>query len=358
MNTANIRKGEVMSLNSFERISAIMNHKEADHVPVYPILAGVTRKITGVSYKDWSTNSEICAQAFCAAVEKYDLDCIVTLIDLSVECDAWGQEIVYYENDAAAPNYNNKVINDIEDYAKIKKVDYTKSERMMMHIDVCRRLVEKYKGVKPVIAFVFGPLGTLSMMRNQQDMYIDLYDDIDAVKDAAREVNETLKDYCRALAEVGVDAIMLDTLFASGSIMSKSMWMDTEGGLVKELADTIRDAGAMVMIHNCGQNIYFDAQIETMNPVAISFLYPPDDCKDFAECKAKYGDKVTLIGCVPPPSVITASDEEWEAIIKEQIDVFAPCGGYILATGCEYPSNAELDRAEKMIELAKTYGKY
>lgn len=80
----------------------------------------------------------------------------------------------------------------------------------------------------------------LSMLRNQQYMYMDMYDDPDAVKDATREINETLKDYISALCDTGVDAIMLDTLFASGSIMSKQQWVEMEGGFVKELAELIR----------------------------------------------------------------------------------------------------------------------
>ena len=43
----------------------------------------------------------------------------------------------------------------------------------------------------------------------------------------------------------------------------------------------------MAMVHNCGNGVYFDIQIEAMNPVAISFAYLPDDCKDDAELKAK-----------------------------------------------------------------------
>ena len=56
--------------------------------------------------------------------------------------------------------------------------------------------------------------------------------------------------------------------------------------------------------------------------------------------------------------VITATDEEWEQVIKDQIDIMAPGGGYILATGCEYPANATFERAAKMVELAHTYGTY
>ena len=345
-------------MKPIERVTAALQHKEPDRVPVYPILSGVTRKLIGATYEKWSTDAETCADALIKAQEKFDLDCIVTLIDLSLEADAWNLATIFPSNDAAHPDYSNPVIKDIDEYSKIKKVDYKTSKRMMMHIDVCKRLVKELKGEKPIVAFVFGPLGTLSMLRNQQDLYMDLYDDPDAVKSAVREINETLKEYVSAIIDTGVDAIMLDTLFSSGSIMSKDMWMNTEGVFVKELAEVIRSKGSNVMIHNCGTNIYFDVQIRTMKPIAISFLFPPDDCKDFAETKQKYGIQTTLIGCVAPANAMIGSDEEWDAQCRDQIDQMAKGGGFILATGCEYPANASFDRARRMIDIAKTYGKY
>ncbi len=328
-------------MNSYERVAMALSHKEPDRVPVYPILAGITRKLVNATYEEWSTDAKVCAEAFIKSTEQFDIDCVVTLIDLSVECDAWGQKIIYPENEAARPDYSNCVVKSIEDYDKIKKVDYRTSKRMMMHIDVCKRLVRELKGKKPIVAFVFGPLGVLSMLRNQQDLYMDIYDDPDAVLAATKEVNETLKDYIAALCDTGVDAIMLDTLFASGSIMSKKMWMEMEGRFVSELADLIRKKNCL-----------------TMQPAAISFLYPPDDCKDFAECKKKYGDITTLIGCVTPANAVFGTDEDWDAECRAHIDAMAKGGGFILATGCEYPANATFDRAQRMIEIAKTYGKY
>ncbi len=345
-------------MNSIERVVASLQHKEPDRVPVYPILSGVTRNLVNASYKEWSTNAEVCAKAHIKAAELFDFDCIVTLIDLSIECDAWGQPLIFPENEAAHPDYSNCVIKDISDYAKIKKVDYKTSKRMMMHIDVCRRLVEAKGKELPIVAFVFGPLGVLSMLRNQQDLYMDLYDDPKAVKQAAAEINETLKEYTAALIDVGVSAIMFDTLFASGTIMSKEMWEDMEGELSRDLAQVAHDKNCLVMIHNCGQNIYFDAQIKYMNPCAISFLHVPDDCKDFADCKEKYGKDITLIGCVPPPMVVTATDEQWDEECKKFIDLFRKDGGFMLATGCEYPANSSFGRAKRMIDVAKGYGRY
>ena len=345
-------------MNSIERVLTALSHKEPDRVPVYPILSGATRRLVEADYKTWSTNADVCAAAFTKAAGDFDVDCIVTLVDLSIECDAWGQELIFPENEAARPNYDNCVINDIEDYKKITKADFRDSKRMMFHLEVCRKLVNGVGCEKPIVAFVFGPLGVLSMLRRQQEMYMDIYDDPDAVKAAAREINETLKDYVNALIDTGVHAVMLDTLFASGSIMSKQMWCDMESSLVKELADICHERGVAVMIHNCGKKVYFDAQIEAMNPAAISFLYPPDDCEDFAECKSKYGNDVTLIGCVPPVMAVTETDEAWDDYCREQIDAMAKGGGFMLATGCEYPANAPLDRAKRMVDIAKDYGKY
>lgn len=345
-------------MNSYERVTAALNHQEADRVPVYPILSGITRKLVGATYEKWSTDAETCAKAFLESTRQFDIDCVVTLIDLSIECDAWGQELVFSEQDAAHPNYDNMVVKEIEDYEKIQKVDYRNSKRMMMHIDVCKRLVAELKGKKPVVAFVFGPLGVLSMLRNQQDMYMDLYDDPDAVKKAARNVNETLKEYVAALCDAGVDGIMFDTLFASGTIMAKDMWVEMEGGLMEELSEVVRQKGCLNMIHNCGQRIYFDVQIKAIQPAAISFLYPSDDCGSFAEVKEKYGGKVTLIGCVTPANAVIGTDEEWDRQCIDQIDAMAKGGGFMLATGCEYPSGASFDRAQRMIDIAKTYGVY
>ncbi len=345
-------------MNAFERVSALLSGRMPDRVPVYPILCGANRRLTGADYPTWSTDAETCAAGFLESAKQFDIDCLVTLIDLSVECDAWGQKIVYPENEAAHPDYSDMVVSDIEDYESVRKVDYRQSKRMMMHIDVIRRLAAEKKGEMPIIAFVFGPLGVLSMLRGQQDLYMDLYDDPDAVRDACARVAETLADYAAALIDAGADGIMWDTLFASGSIMSKDMWKDMEAEPMKMLSQIVRDRGGINIVHNCGQKPYFDAQIEAIDPAAVSFLYPPDDCESYADCKAKYGKRVALIGAVTPANAMIGTDEEWDRQCLDQLAAMSKDGGFMLATGCEYPANAPFDRARRMIEIAKTHGKY
>lgn len=345
-------------MKPIERVMACLRHEDTDRVPVYPILSGITRKLTGASYAEWSTNAQICADSLLKGARDFELDCLATMIDLTVECDAWGQKIVFSEHEPAHPDYDDQVVGDIDDYGKIKKADYTQSKRMMMHIEVCKRLLDGTNGDLPIIAFVFGPLGTLSMLRGQQDMYMDVYDDPDAVKAAAREVSETLKDYVAALLDAGVHGIMYDTLFAATTTMSADMWMEFEGVLMKEHADLVHGRGRVMSFHNCGGKSYFKEQIEVMRPHAISFLHPPADCGSFAECKEKYGKEHMLIGSVTPANAVLGSDRQWDEECRAHLNAFKKEGGFMLATGCEYPAGESFNRAMRMIDIAKSEGKY
>ena len=45
-------------------------------------------------------------------------------------------------------------------------------------------------------------------------------------------------------------------------------------------------------------------------------------------------------------------------MLYEVITTFAKGGGFILATGCEYPANLDLAHARTIVNMAKTYGVY
>lgn len=345
-------------MNSLERVVLTLQHKEADRVPIYPLLNSVARKLVGATYADLAKDPEICAKAYIELTEQYDLDVICTLTDLSVEASDFGAKIIYDDEEAAYPDHNERLLKSADDYLNVEKINVADGKRMQDHIKLCELLVEAKADTTPIVAFVFGPLGITSMLRGQQEMFLDLILEADKVKACVETVTQTLIEYLDKLIDTGVHAIMFDTLFASQSILSKEMWDEFEGPYIERLAKHVHDRGCMVMIHNCGNGIYFDVQIKRMKPEAISFLHVPDDCKDMQECCDKYGHITTLIGCIDPGTVITGSIEDIEDQARRDIDNFAKDGGFILSTGCEYPSSLDFEKAKAIINIGKTYGVY
>lgn len=344
-------------MNSLERVTLTLQHKEADRIPVYPLINSVSRKALGINYEEWTRDVNKCADAIIKASEEIGVDCLCTLVDLSVEAADWGQEIEFTGDIAAHPT-EKRLVETPDDYSKIGVINPRETPRMSEHIQLAKMLYERKGQEMPVVGFVFGPLGILSMMRGQDIMFMDLIKCPDKMTSALENITETLKEFVIALIEAGCHAIMFDTLYASRTIMSPKMWDKFEGVYIEELCNVVREHGAMVMLHNCGNGVYFEEQIKRMDPVLISFQHMPPDCKDMYELKEKYGSKVTLMGHIEPGWIYAATEDEVRQKCREQIDAYKKGGGFILATGCEYPAALDFTKAKIMVEEAKTYGKY
>lgn len=347
-------------MNSKERVSLILSHKEADRVPVYPLINSISWKYTGIGYDEWSQDPVKCAESIIAATDALDVDVICNLVDLSVEAADWGMKVDYFVDKAAMPNDNEKLIQCPEDYEKIQSIDIFEGGRMANAVKTIEILKKERGDEKPIVAFVFGPMGILSMMTGMDTLMKDCMKKArkPLVREAMEKITETLIVYCDKLIDAGADAIMFDTLFASKTILRASMWDDFEGAAQQRLAEHVHSRGVAVMIHNCGEGTYFKEQIERMHPEAINTLYIPADCETMAEMKEKYGDQTTIIGHVDPGFLMVADEERLRAQCEEMIDTYKKDGGFILATGCEYPSPLDDTFAKVMVDVAKTYGKY
>ena len=133
-------------------------------------------------------------------------------------------EMRYPEDAAASPEHGKHFISCPDDFDKVVRLDPHKTRRMGGHLKMVKKLYDAKGKEKPVVAFVFGPLGVLSMMTGLAPMFKYLRKCPEKVYQALRNVTDSLKDYCTALIEEsGCHAIMFDTLYSSQTIMRLSM---------------------------------------------------------------------------------------------------------------------------------------
>ncbi len=348
-------------MNGLVRVATALQHKEADRVPVAPLVCGASHRVAGLTYAEWARgdNVEAMVRGHVDATKLLGHDGVVMLIDLSVEAEALGTEILYPEMNTPHPNYEKPFISGPEDYKKIERINPRKTGRMKTVIDLTAGLSKEIGGTHALVGFVYGSIGTLSMMRGPENFFMDLMEYPDEVLGAIEVLDEVLIDYAKAQAEAGAHAVCVDHLYCSQSILSKDLWEKFEGESLKKICDAIRGTGAIVALHNCGNGIYFDLSEKWANPTTISHAYVADDVSSWEEQKQKWGGKIASIGWVPPgPVAMMGTPEEIEEEVKSEIEIFGKGGGFILSTGCEYPPNAPLYNARHIVECSKKYGVY
>ncbi|MGQ9536483.1 MAG: uroporphyrinogen decarboxylase family protein [Actinomycetota bacterium] len=350
--------GKVGELLPLERVLCAAFFKEPDRVPVAHFLLGAARRLTGISYREFSRQPEAAAEAYLAANEIIGGDVLYTVIDLSVEAADFGQEMVYPDTSTAHPDYRRPLIASVDDYGRLDPFDPRRAPRMGMCLRLAGILRRKAGLRYPVMGFIFGPLGVLSMMRGTQRLFVDCLRYPEKVKEALEVITEVLVEYARAFCDAGVDSVMLDTLFASRSGVSRELWVEMEGVYARRIAEEIRRQGVLVSLHNCGTRPYLDLQLEYIRPRLVSLADLPDDCSSLKELKEKYGRKTALAGMIPTEAFLLDTPRGIEQRAREQMRVLAPGGGYVLAPACEYPPNGDLVNALALVRAAEVHGRY
>jgi len=346
-------------LTSLERVSLTLQRKEVDRIAAVPLVCGASYRVLGTRYDKWSTDAELATKSLLAAQELIGQDAFLLLVDLSVECADFGQELVFPKYSTAYPDFNNQLINTVDEYSKVKKINPRETKRMKQVIDIIKGLAKAKGNEVAILGFIYGPLGVLSQMRGHKNLFVDLIKHPQEVLAAVDVITDVLVEYAKAQVEAGAHSVCIDPLYSSSTVLSKTTWEKFEGPYLKRIADAIRETGAAVSIHNCGDGVYFEEVIKWSNPVAISVAHPAHGSKTWEDHAKAWGKKVITIGYSDPANTgLNMSTDEVLEDCKNQIDLFKRNeAGFILSTGCEFPPNGNLLSAVAMVEAARRYGR-
>ena len=130
---------------------------------------------------------------------------------------------------------------------------------------------------------------------------------------------------------------------------------------LKKITKICKDADIPSQVHCCGPEKEMvkmcaeETDLDNINPLEIP---PMGDC-NLKELKEKFGKKLSLMGNLHTTEVmLKGSVKDVEETSKKAIDDAGEGGGFILSTGDQCGRDTPEENIFKMIEVARTYGKY
>jgi len=163
----------------------------------------------------------------------------------------------------------------------------------------------------------------------------------------------------KAMADIGVDAVMLDDDYAdSKSLMiPPKLWRKFVKPTHDDFIRTFKKKGLFVMQHSDGNiapilDDIVDSGVDALNPVQPQAM-------DIAWVKEHCGDKICIIGNVDCGYTLTHGTEaEIRQATRECIDNTSYGGGHILSSSNSLHWAVPLENALTMIDEGEKYGRY
>jgi uroporphyrinogen decarboxylase len=224
-----------------------------------------------------------------------------------------------------------------------------------------REAVKKFKGRRAIVFLTHDGFEFPHYLRGgMENLLLDYYDN----PRLAHELAEMVIDYkirlMRKAIREGADAVVSGDDYANqhGTVMSPQHFRQFVLPYLKRSIDAAHDEGVPFIKHTDG-NIW--AILDDLVQAGIDALDPiePAAGMDIGEVKAKYGDRITVIGNVDCSFVLTRGTvEEVEEAVKETIAKASPGGGHILASSNSIHPAVKPENYKAMVEAARKFGRY
>lgn len=301
--------------------------KKTERAPWLPFVGCHGGALIGKKADEYLKSGDLMVQGALEAIKQYKPDGIPVTFDLQIEAEAMGCQLQWAaDNPPAVVDHvlnNGKSLNEL-------KIPDENSGRIPEILKAIRRLKKETDDVA-LYGLVTGPF-TLSLHLKGTDIFMDMFDNPDSVKELVHFSNEIAKKMARMYIEAGCDVIaMVDPMTSQ---ISPEAFREFVTPAATDFFDEIRKLGAYSSFFVCGhaqRNI--EAMCETRpDNVSIDENIPLDYVKNICQ---KFG--ISFGGNLQLTVVLLmGSEDDSKRNALECLDVGGDTG-FILAPGCDLP---------------------
>lgn len=317
-------------MNGYERVLAMIEGREVDHLPLMPITMMFAADVIGVPYGEYVSDYRVLVEAQLRTAEEYGFDYVSCISDPAREAADCGAVIQYFDDQPPAIVEDQALLADKKKLAQLKVPDPWGGGRMEDRVRAAELFRKKVGGQLFIEGWIEGPCAEAADLRGINTLMLDFYDDPAFVRDLFDFILEMELAFAKAQIEAGADIIGMGD--AAASLIGPKFYNEFVWPYEKKMVDAIHQMGGRVRLHICGNT---NKILEGMGKlgcdiVDLDFLVPME-----AGRQAMGPDQV-LLGNIDPVKVLRNGTPE---LVAEKLAECHRASGkrYIVGAGCEVP---------------------
>lgn len=290
-------------------------------------------------------NSELQAQAMEIIAHNTDTLAAVSLMDLSVEAEAFGATVRFYEDEV--PVVLGQLISD-EDEANALEVPSLDAGRAKICIEGVSLAKQRIQD-KPVIAGMVGPYSLAGRLMDVTEIMYVCFDEPETVHIVLDKATAYLIQYGQAMKDAGADAIMMAEPLAG--ILSPDMAEEFSIPYVKRIVDALQDDTFAVFYHNCGNSVpnMLDG-IFSQGAAGYHF----GNAVNMGKIMKSAPSDILCMGNIDPASQFTHGTPD--SMYQATKELLAQCSSYknfVPSSGCDIPAHANWNNIQAFFDALK-----
>lgn len=314
-----------------------------------PILSFPAIQLMGVTVRELISDSDLQAEGMARIAERVDAAAAVSLMDLSVEAECFGAQIVIREDEV--PTVKGAVISSGEE-AEAMAIPPVGAGRTGLYIDGVRKAVDRI-GDRPVFAGMIGPYSLAGRLLDVTEIMYLCYDEPETVQLVLDKATEFLIAYGTAYKAAGANGILMAEPLAG--VLSPAMMDEFSSPYVKKIVDALQDDSFLLLYHNCGNNT-----VQSLDSILSTgaAAYHFGNAVSMKEILDRVDENTVVMGNIDPAGELRHGTPE--SVKKAVKSLLAECGGnpnFILSTGCDVPPMARWENIDAFFDAAAKFDK-
>ncbi len=311
-----------------------------------PILSFPGIQLTGHTVDEMVRSGHLQAVCMEAIARKFNTAAAFSLMDLSVEAEAFGSPI-HYSGDEV-PTVTAALIHDEEEAEalQIPDVGAGRTGECVSGIREVSSLITD----RPVLAGIIGPYSLAGRLLDMTEIMILCYEEPEMVETVLEKATEFLVKYAQAFKDAGANGIAIAE--PAAGLLSPGLIEVFSTPYVKRICEAVEDDSFMVLYHNCGNVIPLLENIKEIGAGGYSF----GNAVDLEEALKVIPEDNIVIGNIDPAGIIRNGTPE--QIRKETLSLMERCCKYpnfVIASGCDIPPMTPLKNIEAFFQAVEEF---
>lgn len=312
-------------LNMKEWIDKTIRDKR---ISAIPIMTHPGIELTGKTVRDAVTKGQVHYEAIKALCDKYPAAAATVIMDLTVEAEAFGAEIIFPENEV--PSVSGRLLTDEAAIEKLEIPALNKGripEYLKANMLAARNITDR-----PVLAGCIGPYSLAGRLYDMSEIMMLIYINPEAATILLQKCTDFITRYCMALKATGVNGVIMAE--PAAGLLSNEDCLQYSSLFVKEIVAKVQDDNFTVVLHNCGNTGNCTQAMVYTGAAAYHF----GNKISMEEALKEVPAEALAMGNLDPVSLFKmAGPEEMKKATLQLLEATQAYPNFVLSSGCDIP---------------------